>query len=90
MTGNRRFLVLHSNSPKFKYVEGLTEEYIKQVWAEVLHHCKELFKDGFDEKKLELSKAAQIQSDEIAEEFTRDDLTEDIKSFLDTKIPPFS
>ena len=89
MTGNRRHPIIKCNAKPRAYVEGLTDEYIQQVWAEVSqHHYYELFKDGFDEKKLELSKAAQIQSDEIAEEFTRDDLTEDIKSFLDTKIPP--
>ena len=90
MTGNRRHPIIKCNAKPRAYVEGLTKEYIEQVWAEVLQHCKEIFKDGFDEKKLELSKAAQIQSDEIAEQFTRDDLTEDIKSFLDTKIPPLS
>lgn len=88
MTGNRRHPIIKCNAKSREYVEGLTDEYILQVWAEALQHCKALFKDGFDERKLELSKAAQIQSDEIAEQFTRDDLTDDIKSFIDTKIPP--
>lgn len=90
MTGNRRNPVIKCNAKPRDYVEGLTNEYIQQVWAEAFHHYNELFKDGFDEKKLELSKAAQIQSDEIAEQFIRDDLTDEIKSFLDTKIPPLS
>ncbi|MBR0101942.1 MAG: toprim domain-containing protein, partial [Selenomonadaceae bacterium] len=48
-TGNRRYMILHSDSPMFGYVEGLTDEYISQIWAEVYHHYNELFKDGFDE-----------------------------------------
>ena len=35
VTGNRRYLILHCNSQMFDYVEGLTKEYIDQVWAEV-------------------------------------------------------
>ena len=88
LTGNRRHPVIFCHAKPREYAPGLTDKYIAQVWAEVFHHYNELFKDGFDNSKLELSKAAQIQSDETAEQFTRDDLTEEIKSFLDIKIPP--
>lgn len=60
LTGNRRFLILHSNLPKFGYVrevrgEKLSDDnVIAQIWAEVYEHYKELFKNGFDERKLEL------------------------------------
>lgn len=88
LTGNRRFPVILCHGKSRNYVTGLSDKFIAQVWAEVFHHYNKLFADGFDPAKLELSKAAQIQSDEVAEQFIRDDLGEDIKSFLDTKIPP--
>ena len=88
LTGNRRFPVILCHGKSRNYVTGLSDKFIAQVWAEVFHHYNELFIDGFDPAKLELSRAAQIYSDEVAEQFIRDDLGEDIKSFLDTKIPP--
>ncbi|MBR6713204.1 MAG: toprim domain-containing protein [Selenomonadaceae bacterium] len=88
LTGNRRFPVIFCHGKSRNYVTGLSDKFIAQIWAEVYAHYNELFIDGFDPAKLELSKAAQIQSDEVAEQFIRDDLGEDIKSFLDTKIPP--
>lgn len=88
-TGNRRYLILHCNSARLDYVEGLTDDYIKQVWAEVYCRYNKLFKNGFDEKKLELSKSAQIQAEEIASRYMKDDgLQGEIKAFVDTKIPP--
>lgn len=88
-TGNRRYLILHCNSNRLDYVEGLTDEYIKQVWAEVYFKYNKLFKDGFDEKKLELSKSAQFQAEEIASRYMKDDgLQGEIQAFVDTKIPP--
>lgn len=88
-TGNRRYLIVHCNSKPLDYVEGLTDDYIQQLWAEVLQHCKDLFIDGFDEKKLELSREVRIQAEEIAQQYLRDDgLAGEIKAFLDTKILP--
>ena len=87
-TGNRRYPIVQCHSKPRDYVDGLTDDYIDQIWAEVFFKFNEMFKDGFDERKLVLSKAAQIVSDEIAAEHTRDDLGETISSFLDTKIPP--
>ena len=89
MTGNRRYMIIHCNSKPRDYVEGLTDDYIKQVWAEVYAHYNELFADGFDEKKLALSRDAQIQSDSVAENYLRDDgMTSEIKAYLDTPILP--
>lgn len=99
MTGNRRYLILHCNSPKFSYVSGLTDEYISQVWAEVYHHyCEfrnnhsELTEAQFEkalEAKLELSADAQIQGEEIASNYLKDDgMSGEISAFLDTKILP--
>ena len=89
MTGNRRYPIIVCHNKARHFVEGLTDDYIKQVWAEVFAHYNELFKDGFDEKKLALSRDSQILSDEIAEEYLRDDgLATEIQGYLDTPILP--
>ena len=88
-TGNRRYMIHHSDSPMFGYVEGLTDEYVRQIWAEVYHHYNELFKDGFDEKKLSLSKETEITAEETATRYMQDDGMEgEIRGFLDAKILP--
>ena len=87
MTGNRRYPIIVCHNKPRQYVEGLTNQYIQQVWAEVFAHYNKLFKDGFDERKLVLSRDSQIQSDEIAEDYLRDDgMESEIRSYLDTKI----
>ena len=89
-TGNRRFMVLKCNSKKFQYVDGLTTEYIQQVWAETLQKFNEKFADGFNDSELQLSVETQHQAEEIAETFTIDDsLDGEIEAFLNTKIPPY-
>ena len=89
MTGNRRYPIIVCHNKARHFVEGLTDDYIKQVWAEVFAHYNELFKDGFDEKKLVLSRDAQTQSDEIAEDYLRDDgMESEIRAYLDIKILP--
>lgn len=89
MTGNRRYPIIVCHNKARHFVEGLTDEYIQQVWAEVFAHYQELFADGFDEKKLALSRDSQILSDEIAEDYLRDDgMESEIRSYLDIKILP--
>ena len=95
LTGNRRFLILHSNLPKFGYVhevrgEKLSDDnVIAQIWAEVYEHYKELFKNGFDERKLELSSEAEHTGEEIANTYLNDNgLTGEIEAFLKAKILP--
>ena len=89
MTGNRRYPIIVCHNKPRQYVEGLTDQYIQQVWAEVFAHYNELFKDGFDERKLELSRDSQMKSDEIAEDYLRDDgMESEIRAYLDTKILP--
>ena len=89
MTGNRRYPIIVCHNKARQFVEGLTDEYIRQVWAEVFAHYNDLFKDGFDEKKLALSRDAQILSDEIAEDYLRDDgMESEIRAYLDIKILP--
>ena len=88
-TGNRRFIIVTCNSKTFEYTKGLNEEYIQQVWAEVMVKYNELFKDGFDEKKLELPREIRYQAEDIAESFVANDSIEsEIKAFLNVQIPP--
>lgn len=95
LTGNRRFLILHSTLPKFGYVKEVRGEklsdknVIAQIWAEVLAHYKELFAGGFDEKKLSLSAKAAFEGEEIATQYLRDDnVGSEVKAFVNQKILP--
>ena len=88
-TGNTRFWIIECAKEKFKRVDGMTPEYIRQVWAEVYYRYQELFKDGFDEAKLRPSEALERRAEEIADAYVQDDgLTLEIKSHVDKKIPP--
>lgn len=95
LTGNRRFWILHSPLPKFGWQpevrgERLSDDnVVKQIWAEVYAKYQELFKDGFDERKLTLSREAEIAGEEIAEQYVRSDggVEGIIRTFVDTKIP---
>ena len=88
-TGNARFWIIKCTQKKFNRVDGMTPEYIRQVWAEVLYMFDELFKDGFDESKLKPSLELEIRAEETAEAYLQDDgLTTEIKAFLDKPILP--
>lgn len=91
-TGNRRFPILQSESAAGTYVDELTDKHIDQLWAEVFQQYNELFKDEFNEKKLEkaleLSRDAKRKVEAVAQNFMRDDgLANEIKGYLDTPIP---
>lgn len=90
-TGNRRFLVVHCNRPKFSYVEGLTDEYIAQLWAEVFQIFNTELKDLSDNelgKRLELRPETKIAMEAIAEKYVQDDdMTAEIKAHLEKSIP---
>ena len=89
-TGNRRFLILKSNLKENQYVEGLTDDYITQFWAEVFFKFQELCKGGFNEKKLLLSKESIITAAELAKSCLADDgLTGDVLAALDAHITHF-
>ena len=89
LTGNRRYWILESPLAEFKYINGLTPEYIQQIWAEVFYKFKELTKDGFNDKILELPLELKIQAENIADKFTADDgLQKEIPAFLDIQILP--
>lgn len=88
-TGNRRFKILKCNNKPKEFVEGLTSEYVDQVWAEVFHRYQLLFADGFNPALLMLSRESEILSEEIAESYLMDDgMKGEIENFLATKILP--
>ena len=88
-TGNRRYGILECGLKENEIIEGLTEEYVNQVWAEVMTMFKELFAGGFDDKLLRLPKNINDVAAKTAEKFTVDDgLADEISAFLDIKIPP--
>lgn len=99
VTGNRRFPVLVCNSKEGDYVEGLTDEFIAQLWAEVFYRYCQMFNGHFDDdgdfvddfnaRKLELSRATKIEVETVAQNFMRDDgLTGKVQAFLDVLILP--
>ena len=88
-TGNRRFKILKCNNKPKEFVQGLTSEYVDQVWAEMFHYYKEIFADGFNPALLMLSRESEILSEEIAESYLMDDgMKGEIENFLSTKILP--
>ena len=88
-TGNARFWIIKCTQEKFARVDGMTPEYIRQVWAEAYFRYNELFKDGFDESKLKPSLELEIHAEEIAETYLQDDgLTGEIKAYLEKPILP--
>lgn len=95
LTGNRRYMILQANLAQGCYVEQVRGEQltddnvIKQIWAEVYVHYNTLFANGFDEKKLELSREMKLQIETVAQEYTRDDdIKGELQAALDTKILP--
>lgn len=90
-TGNRRFLIIHCNRPKFSYVEGLTDRYIAQLWAEVFQIFNAELKDLNETelgKRLELRPETKIAMEAIAEKYVQDDdMTAEIKAHVDKLIP---
>lgn len=88
-TGNARFWIIKCTQEKFARVDGMTPEYIRQVWAEAYFRYNELFKDGFDESKLKPSLELELRAEEIAEAYLQDDgLTGEIKAYLEKPILP--
>ncbi|MBQ9487064.1 MAG: hypothetical protein IJU91_04580, partial [Selenomonadaceae bacterium] len=89
LTGNRRYKILESHSAQNEIVEGLTAEYVDQVWAEAFQMYQELFKDGFNDQLLRLSREVDAQADAIAEKHIQDDgLQGEIESFLEKPVLP--
>ena len=90
-TGARRFLPIFCHNKESQIVDGMTLDYIQQVWAEAYQKFKEMFPtvDSFDEEKLRLPIEIQLKAAQYAAGITQDDgLTNEIKGFLDQKILP--
>lgn len=88
-TGNRRFVTVRCHRVKGDCFEAPPKGFIAQVWAEVFARYNEMFADGFDVSKLELSDETKRISENVAQEHMRDDgLDGQIAAFLNMKIPP--
>lgn len=88
-TGNARFLVVECTKETYRQVAGMTPEYIRQVLAEAYHEFQELFKDGFDESKLQLPANIRIESEERNNKFLQDDgMMSELLAWINIKIPP--
>ena len=89
LTGNRRYWILESPLAEFRYKEGFTDDYIKQIWAEVFSKFQELTADGFNDKILELPLDLKQHAEKVADKFTvNDGLQSEISAFLDKPILP--
>ena len=89
LTGNRRYWILESPLAEFRYKEGLTDDYIQQIWAEVFTKFKKLTAGGFNPKILELPLELKQHAEKVADKFTvNDGLQSEISAFLDIPILP--
>lgn len=91
-TGNRRYRILECKNTKEDFqrlVDELSDEYIGQVWAEVMTIFNAEFSSNFDEKKLELPSEIKTQADKVAEIYTfNDGMADEISAYLERKILP--
>ena len=89
LTGNRRYGILECGSRQSEWKGKLDDNFIQQVWSEVLVRYKEMFANGFDAELLNLSDAAEKYASSVADKFVADDdIQAEITSFLDIKLPP--
>lgn len=90
-TGARRFPVIKCNNAYCTFKEGLTKNYINQLWAELFQKYNEFVKlDGghFDENRLRFSRDSQDMIEAVAEDYTVDDaMVGEILEFLNMPIP---
>ena len=88
-TGNRRFKILACRNDMYRTGAEFNSDTAAQIWAEVMIWYREIFANGFDEKKLELSYEINIQAEQIARQYLAvDETAEEIYSFVETPIPP--
>lgn len=84
-TGGRRFWIVELEASEYALKPDLE---IEQVWAEVFHLYKELFADGFDSAKLDLSPELKTTAVKLQNENTEgSDLQGRIEAFLERPIP---
>lgn len=89
-TGARRFVILKCGNRRNEFIEGLTPEYVQQIWAEALHKFRQMFPtdESFDAGKLLLSPKSIEIAAQLAEGATADDgLEGEISAYLNKPIP---
>ena len=90
-TGGRRFLILVSEAKPDTIKERMakfTKDYILQVWAEVYHIYKEMFKDGFDDSLLDIPAEVKKEAKDYQDKFTEGAaLTGFVTEYLEKEFP---
>jgi predicted P-loop ATPase len=90
-TGGRRFFILVALANDSEVKERLAkidQNYIDQLWAEVLTRYKELFKDGFDDSKLIPPQEVFTVAKQLQDDYTEgSELEGMIKAYLDILLP---
>lgn len=89
-TGARRFVILKCGNRRNEFIEGLTPEYVQQVWSEALYKFRQLFPtdESFDAGKLLLSPKSIEIAAQLAEGATADDgLEGEVAAYLNKPIP---
>ena len=90
-TGARRFPIIKCNNDYCSFKDGLTKDYVNQLWAELFRKYKEFVEmDGghFNDNRLRFSPDTQHMIANVAEEYTIDDaMVGEILEFINLPIP---
>ncbi|MBR6013627.1 MAG: toprim domain-containing protein [Selenomonadaceae bacterium] len=90
-TGARRFPIIKCNNDYCTFKEGLTKNYVNQLWAELFQKYNEFVKlDGghFNDNRLRFSRDTQNMIEQVAEDYTIDDtMVGEILEFINLPIP---
>lgn len=90
-TGARRFPIIKCNNAYCTFKEGLTKDYVNQLWAELFQKYNEFVKiDGghFNENRLRFSRDTQNMIEHVAADYTIDDaMVGEILEFINLPIP---
>ena len=90
-SGARRFPIIKCNNDYCSFKEGLTKNYVNQLWAELFQKYNEFVKtDGghFDDNRLRFSRATQDMIEHVAADYTIDDaMVGEILEFINLPIP---
>ena len=90
-TGARRFPIIKCNNDYCTFKEGLTKDYVNQLWAELFQKYNEFVKiDGgqFDDSRLRFSRDTQNMIEHVAADYTIDDaMVGEILEFINLPIP---
>lgn len=90
-TGARRFPIIKCNNAYCTFKEGLTKDYVNQLWAELFQKYNEFVKnDGghFNDNRLRFSHDTQNMIEHVAADYTIDDaMVGEILEFINLPIP---